>query len=95
MEGVARRAAGLHALLSWLKGLSARMPVVITIDDAQWADHESGRILSHLLRTSSELSGMIVLVDQGAEVDSPFLCAGLLEQDSFCLSAEHIHLIPR
>ncbi len=64
MEGVARRAAGLHALLSWLKGLSARMPVVITIDDAQWADHESGRILSHLLRTASELSWLIVLVDQ-------------------------------
>ncbi len=93
MEGVARRAAGLHALLSWLKGLSTRMPVIITIDDAQWADHESGRILSHLLRASSELSGMIVLVDQGAEVDSPFL-RGLLEQDTFTLTAENIYHIP-
>lgn len=93
MEGVARRAAGLHALLSWLKGLSARMPVIITIDDAQWADHESGRVLSHLLRASSELSGMIVLIDQGAEVDSPFL-RGLLEQDTFSLSPENIYHIP-
>lgn len=93
MEGVARRAAGLHALLSWLKGLSARMPVIITIDDAQWADHESGRILSHLLRASSELSGLIVLVDQGAEVDSPFL-RGLLEQDNFTLTPENIYAIP-
>ncbi len=93
MEGVARRAAGLHAILGWLKGLSARMPVIITIDDAQWADHESGRILSHLLRPSSEFAGLIVLVDQGAEVDSPFL-RGLLEQELFALSPENIYLIP-
>ncbi len=93
MEGVARRAAGLHALISWLKGLSARMPVIITIDDAQWADHESGRILSHLLRASSELSGLIVLVDQGADVDSPFL-RGLLEQETFTLTPDKIYSIP-
>ena len=93
MEGVARRAAGLHALLGWLKGLSTRIPVVITIDDAQWADHESGRILSHLLRPSSEFAGLIVLVDQGAEVDSPFL-RGLLEQEALSLSSENSYSLP-
>ncbi|MCC6510673.1 MAG: protein kinase, partial [Pirellulaceae bacterium] len=93
MEGVARRAAGLHALLGWLKGLSRRLPLVITIDDAHWADGESGRILSHLMRAGGEFQGLIVLIDQGAQVASPFL-QGLLELEPHAMSAENTYEMP-
>lgn len=93
MEGVARRAAGLHALLQWLKGLSKRAELVITIDDAQWADAESGRILSYLLRSRDEFQGLIVLVDQGPEIASPFL-QGLTESEAGLPLPEITYSIP-
>lgn len=93
MEGVARRAAGLHALHGWLRELSRRVPMVITIDDAHWADTESGRFLSHLLRSGCDFQGLIILVDQGAQVASPFL-QGLTEYEPALMSAENTYEIP-
>jgi eukaryotic-like serine/threonine-protein kinase len=75
MEASARRAVGLHALLVWLKQLSQRQQLVVVIDDAQWADAESGRMLAHLFRSSYEFRGVMVLVDQGQQVESPLLAA--------------------
>lgn len=94
MEGAARRSSGLHSLLGWLKGLSRRVNLVISIDDAQWADAESGRILSNLLRADDGFfKGLIILVDQGAAVESPLL-RGLIESDPSLLSSENTYEVP-
>lgn len=93
MEGGARRSSGLHALIAWLKGLSRRVNLVISIDDAQWADAESGRILSHILRAEEDFQGLVILVDQGAAVQSPLL-RGLTENDPELLKPENIYEVP-
>ncbi|MGN6547515.1 MAG: serine/threonine-protein kinase, partial [Aureliella sp.] len=93
MEGGARRSAGLHALLGWLKGLSRRINLVITIDDAHWADKESGRVLSHLIRAGEEFQGLIIAVDQGEEVASP-LVQTLTENGQLAVAPEHIYEMP-
>ncbi len=72
-ELAARRAAGLHALLYWLRELSKRCSVIIAIDDAQWADAESGRLLSQLFSTSSGFQGVLLVADQGHLVKSPLV----------------------
>ena len=93
MEGVARRSSGLHALLGWLRGLSQRVNLVISIDDAHWADAESGRILSRLFPVSEGFRGLVILVDQGDTVESPLL-RGMTENDASPLAAENVYEIP-
>lgn len=75
VESAARRAAGLQALLGWISGLSHKRDLVIAIDDAQWADADSGRMLSQLFLASSDFRGMLILVDQGTDVASPLVDA--------------------
>jgi eukaryotic-like serine/threonine-protein kinase len=72
-ELAARRAAGLHALLHWLRKLSQRRSVVIAIDDAQWADSDSGRLLAQLFSPTYEFRGLLILIDQGDKVKSPLV----------------------
>ncbi len=72
-ELAARRAAGLHALLYWLRELSKRRSVIIVIDDAQWADADSGRLLSQLFSSSSGFQGLMLIADQGSSVKSPLV----------------------
>lgn len=72
-ELAARRAAGLHALLYWLRELSRRCSVIIAIDDAQWADGDSGRLLSQLFSSSSGFQGVLLVADQGHLVKSPLV----------------------
>ena len=72
-ELAARRAAGLHALLFWLRELSKRCSVIIAVDDAQWADAESGRLLSQLFSSSSGFKGLLLVADQGQLVKSPLV----------------------
>lgn len=72
-ELAARRAAGLHALLYWLRELSKRCSVIIVIDDAQWADADSGRLLSQLFSASSGFQGVLLVADQGQLVNSPLV----------------------
>ncbi len=93
MEGVARRTAGLHALHGWLKGLSERIPLVIAIDDAHWADSESGKFLSHLLSGSDSFRCMMIVVDQGAGVPSPFLHS-LVESHPEWMHSDSTYEIP-
>ncbi len=80
-ELAARRAAGLHALLYWLRELSKRRSVIIAIDDAQWADADSGRLLSQLLMPNSGFQGLVMIADQGTEVTSPLVDAVLNSLD--------------
>ncbi len=72
-EMAARRAAGLHALLYWLRKLSQRRAVVIVFDDVQWADADSGRLLSQLFSQSSGFEGTLIMIDQGESVPSPLV----------------------
>lgn len=72
-ELAARRAAGLHALLFWLRELSKRRSVIIVIDDAQWADSDSGRLLAQLLAVGSDFRGLLLVADQGPSVNSPLV----------------------
>lgn len=72
-ELAGRRAAGLHALLYWLLKLSQRRAVVMVIDDAHWADADSGRLLAQLFISMPDFRGMLVLVDQGEVVKSPLV----------------------
>ena len=69
----ARRAAGLHALLYWLRKLSQRRSVVIVLDDAQWADADSGTLLSQLFAGGSGFEGTLIMIDQGESVPSPLV----------------------
>ena len=72
-ELAARRAAGLHALLYWLRELSKRRRVIIAIDDAQWADSDSGRLLGQLFSSHSGFQGLVLVADQGSTVNSPLV----------------------
>ncbi len=72
-ELAARRAAGLHALLYWLRELSKRRSVIIVIDDAQWADADSGRLLSQLFNAANGFQGLLLIADQGPKVKSPLV----------------------
>lgn len=84
-ELAARRAAGLHALLYWLRELSTRCSVIIVIDDAQWADSDSGRLLSQLFTIQSGFQGLLLIADQGPTVKSPLVesMLGLLDETVF------------
>lgn len=76
VEQAARRAAGLHSLLHWLRELSKRRPLFIAIDDAQWADEDSGRLLAQLFKghlSKDAFQGTLILVDQGRDVQSPLV----------------------
>ena len=75
VESAARRAAGLHALLGWLIGLSQKRQLIIAIDDAHWADVDSGRILAQLFQVNSRFRGMLIVIDQDTSVTSPLVDA--------------------
>jgi eukaryotic-like serine/threonine-protein kinase len=94
MEGVARRAVGLHALMGWLQSLSQRVSMIISIDDAQWADAESGRILAQLLRGQDEFRGLLIVIDQGSQVASP-LVQSLTDSDPSPVTSDCVYELPR
>ena len=75
VELAARRAAGLHALLYWLRELSKRRSLIIVVDDAQWADSDSGRLLAQLFSSGSDFKGLLLIADQGPTVNSPLVDA--------------------
>ncbi len=53
--------AAMHALHELVAGLSADAPVVLTIDDAQWADRESARMISFLANRVEDQGVLIAL----------------------------------
>ncbi len=60
-------------LLYWLRELSKRRSVIIVVDDAQWADADSGRLLAQLLMPGSGFRGLLMIADQGKAVASPLV----------------------
>jgi DNA-binding CsgD family transcriptional regulator len=59
-EGADARAATLYRTLRWLQDV-ARSPVVITLDDLQWADPDSLIVLGFLCRRLAPLSVAVIV----------------------------------
>lgn len=63
--------AALHSLYWLTANLAARGPLLITVDDVQWADEPSRRWLAHLARRLGDLPVLMVLAvntsEQGGE----------------------------
>jgi len=59
-EPSARRSLALEVLLDLLVGLSAELPLVIAIDDLQWADAESFRLLDALTRRDARRHPLVL-----------------------------------
>ena len=64
----------LHGLYWMVAGLSLRAPVLLAIDDLQWADEASMRFLSYLVRRLESVAVAVVLASRPDDVvDAPSL----------------------
>lgn len=66
-----RRERALHALKDLLRKLSAQKPVVLCIDDIQWADADSGVLLRSLLRDDDAPALLLIASERIATTGSP------------------------
>lgn len=83
-----------QALVSWLCDLSQRFPMLIVVDDAQWSDDESLRVLRKLL-LSAEFCGMVALVDDdGASLSDQWFETIEQAQDVECIRIKLSPLTP-
>jgi DNA-binding CsgD family transcriptional regulator len=63
--------AALHGLYWLSANLAAHTPLVLAIDDAQWADQPSLRYLAYLAHRIDELAVLLVLAVRTGEPDAP------------------------
>ncbi|MEL6344311.1 MAG: protein kinase [Myxococcota bacterium] len=69
-----QRRRAFHALKALLTGISAQHPLMLMIDDAQWGNRDSGRMLYALLSSEPPPSMMLLLSYRSDEASqSPFL----------------------
>jgi class 3 adenylate cyclase len=59
-DGRQLRARGLHAWAELMRRLSAQQPLVLVLDDLQWADDESLDALDHLVRVGAALPVVMI-----------------------------------
>ncbi|CRK59807.1 putative regulatory protein [Alloactinosynnema sp. L-07] len=85
----AELARALHALWWVAVDLSSTRPLLITVDDAQWADVPSLRFLDYLSRRIADLPIALVVATRPLEANS-----GPLAQMSVSRQAERIHPRP-
>ena len=67
----ARRRAGVRALAALLTRVADRFGLILTLDDLQWGDLDSARLLVDLL--TSPAPRMLVVLSYRSEAPSPFL----------------------
>lgn len=63
--------AALHGLYWLTANLAARTPLMLAVDDAQWADAPSLRFLAYLARRIDELAAVLVIATRSGEPDTP------------------------
>jgi DNA-binding CsgD family transcriptional regulator len=74
--------------LTWLlAGLADRRPVVLALDDAQWADAPSLRWLAYLAQRLDDMPVMVLLTRRAAEA-----CADQPALDAICRSGQELVL---
>ncbi len=61
------RDISISSFVDWLQELSKQHRLMITVDDAQWADMESLRTLKRLLSHAGVFNGTLLLVDESDE----------------------------
>lgn len=67
----AERYRSYRAVRSLLEALSNRRPLVVALDDLQWADTASGELLGHLLRSPPRTPVMLALAARTAQLATP------------------------
>jgi DNA-binding NarL/FixJ family response regulator len=78
------RLALLRALVAALRALASDGPVLLAIDDVQWLDPASARVLSFAVRRIGEQPvGMLATLRGGAEQPDPLGLADALQPGSF------------
>lgn len=72
--------ATLHGLYWLVANIAERGPLILAVDDAQWADEPSLRFLMHLANRVTDLSVVVALtVRAGADMHRPHLSSLLVE----------------
>jgi DNA-binding CsgD family transcriptional regulator len=56
-----------HGVMWLCSALAARQPLVLAVDDAQWADRESLEVLAYLARRVDDLPVLILVAARGAD----------------------------
>ncbi|MGD9572944.1 MAG: AAA family ATPase [Thermoleophilia bacterium] len=77
-DGDAEEGAAVHALYWLVANLADRAPLLLRVDDAQWADEASLRFLSYLARRCEDLRVVLLVGCRAGEV--PPALAGLEER---------------
>lgn len=67
----AERFRSYRAVRSLLEALSLRQPLVVALDDLQWADTASGELLGHLLRSPPRTPVLLALAARTAQLATP------------------------
>ncbi|MDN5895019.1 MAG: AAA family ATPase [Nocardioides sp.] len=57
-----------EAVAGWLAAASSRQPLVLLLDDLQWADQPSLLLLQHLLRSSDPIRGLVLATYRDREL---------------------------
>lgn len=55
------------AVAGWLAAASSEVPLVLVVDDLQWADHATLMLLQHLMRTTHDIEACIVATHRDRE----------------------------
>jgi DNA-binding CsgD family transcriptional regulator len=81
--------AARHGLTWLVAGLADRRPIVLALDDVQWADAPSLRWLAYLAQRLDELAIAVLLARRSGET-----CADGAALDALCRDAHHVELAP-
>ncbi|MDX6677076.1 MAG: hypothetical protein QOE31_1128, partial [Solirubrobacteraceae bacterium] len=81
--------AARHGLTWLVAGLAERRPILLVIDDAQWADAPALRWLAYLAQRVDELAVAVLLARRAGEA-----CSDDVALDAICRAAHEIELQP-
>jgi serine/threonine protein kinase len=82
-DPAARRRLGLACFIELLERLSQERPLLLLIDDLQWADAESLRFLASLSQRAASLPLLVICTLRARDALSPELLAELLPLSAF------------